>query len=60
MPLTIRPQSLSRAVSDGSGLTQEEVGVLLAGAAVATAVVVALRAVDVVTEMFPRHAPRSR
>ena len=49
-----------RATAASHGLTEEEVRVLIAGAAVATAIVVALRAVDVVTEMFPRHAPRSR
>ena len=40
------------AVSDSTGLTQEEIGFLIAAAAVATGVVVALRAVDLVTRLW--------
>lgn len=60
MPQTHLTQSLTRAVADVSGLTEEEARVLIAAAAAATAVVAVLRAFDALTEMFPRHSLSSR
>ncbi len=57
MELTSR--HLRRAVSDSTGLTEEEIGFLIAAAAVATGVVIALRAVDVVTRLWAPAGGRS-
>ncbi len=45
--------------TDSTGLTQEEIGFLIAAAAVATGVVVALRTVDVVTRLWAPSGGRS-
>ncbi len=50
MELTSR--HLRRAVSDSTGLTEAEIGFLIAAAVVATGIVVAVRAVDVVTRLW--------
>jgi hypothetical protein len=47
------------AVADGTGLTKEEIGWLVAAAAAATAVVVALRAADVVMRLWTPSGARS-
>jgi|1186.fasta_scaffold191816_1 alkylhydroperoxidase/carboxymuconolactone decarboxylase family protein YurZ len=57
MELTSR--QLRRALSDSTGLTEEEIGFLIAAAAVATAAVVALRAVDVWTRVWAPAGGRS-
>ena len=41
-----------RAVADSTGLNEEEIGFLIVAAAVATALVVAVRAVDVVSRLW--------
>ena len=51
-------RQLSRAVSEASGLSQEEAGLLVAGAAVTTALLAALRVIDFVTDVWPRAAHR--
>ena len=50
MELTSR--HVRRAVSDSTGLTEAEIGFLIAAAVVATGIVVAVRAVDVVTRLW--------
>jgi len=50
---------LGDALQDGTGLTQEEIGWLIAAAAVLTGVVVAVRAVDVVLRFWTPSGGRS-
>ena len=50
---------LGDAVYDGTGLTQEEIGWLIAAAAVATGLLVAVRAVDVVMRLWTPSGGRS-
>jgi alkylhydroperoxidase/carboxymuconolactone decarboxylase family protein YurZ len=50
---------LGDAVYDGTGLTQEEIGWLIAAAAVATGVLIAVRAVDVVMRLWTPSGGRS-
>ena len=50
---------LGDAIYDGTGLTQEELGWLIAAAAIATGVVVALRAADVVMRLWTPSGARS-
>ena len=57
MELTSR--KVLRAVSDGTGLSEEELGFLIAAAAVATGVVVALRAFELVTRLWAPSGSRS-
>ena len=57
MELTRR--QVLRAVSDGTGLSQEELGFLIAAAAVATGVVVALRTYELVTRLWAPSGGRS-
>jgi len=57
MELTAR--QVRRAVSDGTGLTEEEIGFLVVAAAVATGVVVVLRTVDVVMRLWAPAGGRS-
>lgn len=57
MELTSR--HLRRAVSDSTGLTEEEIGFLIAAAVVATGVVVALRTLDVVTRLWAPSGGRA-
>ena len=57
MELTRR--QVLRAVSDGTGLSQEEIGFLIAAAAVATGVVIALKTVDLVTRLWAPAGGRS-
>ena len=47
------------ALTDGTGLTKEEIGWLIAAAAVATGVVIALRAADVVWRLWTPSGGRS-
>jgi hypothetical protein len=46
-------------LQDGTGLTQEEIGWLIAAAAVATGVLIAVRAVDVVIRFWTPSGGRS-
>ena len=57
MELTRR--QVLRAVSDGTGLSEEELGFLIAAAAVATGVVVALRTYELVTRLWAPSGGRS-
>jgi alkylhydroperoxidase/carboxymuconolactone decarboxylase family protein YurZ len=50
---------LGDAVYDGTGLTQEEIGWLIAAAAVATGVLIAVRAADVVMRLWTPSGGRS-
>lgn len=50
-----RGRQLSRAVSEASGLSEEEAGLLVAAAAVTTALLGVLRITDFVTDVWPRH-----
>jgi hypothetical protein len=60
MGLTNGSRQLGRVLSDVSGLSQEEAGLLVAGAAAVTAVLGVLRVVDVVTDLWPRPLGRAR
>ena len=60
MGLASGSRQVSRAVSDASGLSQEEAGLLVAGAAVTAALLAALRVMDFVRYLFPRAAPPPR
>ena len=57
MELTSR--QVRRAVSDSTGLSEEELGFLIAAAAVATGVVIALRAFEIVTRLWAPSGGRS-
>jgi hypothetical protein len=59
MRVPIGPHRLGEALSDGTGLTQEELGWLVAAAAVASGVVVALRAADLVSRLWTPSGARS-
>jgi alkylhydroperoxidase/carboxymuconolactone decarboxylase family protein YurZ len=50
---------LRRAVTDSTGLSQEEIGFLIAAAAVATGVVIALRTYELVTRLWAPSGGRS-
>ena len=50
---------LGDAVYDGTGLTQEEIGWLIAAAAVATGLLLAVRTVDVVMRLWTPSGGRS-
>jgi hypothetical protein len=58
MGFTSGTRQITRAVSDGTGLTEEEIGVLVVAAALVTALLAFLRAVTAVVEALP--IPRSR
>jgi alkylhydroperoxidase/carboxymuconolactone decarboxylase family protein YurZ len=46
-------RQLTRALSDGTGLSQEEILLLVAAAAVGTAVIGLLRTLEALKEVFP-------
>jgi len=46
-------RQITRAVCDGTGLTQEELGLLVTAAAVVTAVIGVLHAVTALVEAWP-------
>jgi len=50
---------LGDALQDGTGLTQEEIGWLVAAAVVVTGVLVAVRTVDVVMRLWTPSGGRS-
>jgi hypothetical protein len=53
MDMTTASRQLTRAVSEATGLSQEEIGWLVAAAAVGTAVLGLVRAVDMLVEVWP-------
>jgi len=53
MDMTTASRQLTRAVSEATGLSQEEIGWLVAAAAVGTAVLGVVRAVDMLVEVWP-------
>lgn len=53
MGLTIGTRQLTRAVSDGTGLSEEEIELLVAATALVAALVGLLRAVDAVVAVWP-------
>ena len=57
MGLASGSRQVSRAVSDASGLSQEEAGLLVAGAAVSAVLLGALRVMDFVRYLFPPAPP---
>ena len=54
MGISIGTRDLSRAVSDGTGLSNEEIGLLLGGLAAATGVIGGLRVVIAVRDLWPK------
>lgn len=57
---TIGLRQITRAVSDGTGLSNEEIGLLVAAAASVTALLGLVRAVDVVMDIWPVPPGRAR
>jgi hypothetical protein len=55
-----RTSRITRALSEGTGLSQEEIGVLMTAAAVGTAVIGVLRVADVVMYLWPPATRRQR
>lgn len=53
MGFTSGTRQITRAVSDGTGLTEEEIGLLVVAAALVTALFAVLRAVIAVVEALP-------
>lgn len=60
MGFTSGIRQITRAVSDTTGLTQEEAELLLAAVALATALFGVLRAVDALMQLWPLPIPTSR
>ena len=60
MGITIGTHDISRALSDGTGLSQEEIGLLLAAAALATAAFGLLRFASAVSAAWPFPGARPR
>jgi hypothetical protein len=54
MGISIGPRNVTRAVADGTGLSSEEVGLLLGGLAVATVVIGGLRAAVAFRDLWPK------
>jgi hypothetical protein len=53
MDMTTASRQLTRVVSEAMGLSQEELGWLMAAAAAGTAVIGLVRAVDVLVDVWP-------
>jgi hypothetical protein len=53
MDMTTASRQLTRAVSEATGLSQEEIGWLVTAAAVGTAVLGLVRVVDMLVEVWP-------
>ena len=51
---------ITRALSDGTGLSQEEIGLLLAATALGATLFGLLRAVDALVELLPIPSGRAR
>jgi hypothetical protein len=60
MGLSIGTRQVTRAVSDGTGLSEEEIELLVAATALVTALVGLLRAVDAVMAVWPVPSGRAR
>jgi hypothetical protein len=59
MGLITGTREIARVVSDGTGVSPEEIGLLVAEAAVAGTLFGVLRAVDVVMDMWPTPPGRA-
>ncbi len=59
MDVATTTRRLRGAVTDSTGLSQEEIGFLIAAAAVATGVVIALKTVDLVNRLWAPAGGRS-
>lgn len=53
MGMTRSNHHITRALSDGTGLSEEEIGLLVAATAIGTALYGLLRTVDAVLELWP-------
>lgn len=51
---SIGASGITRAISDGTGLSGEEIGLLLGGVAAATVVIAGLRAAIAFRDMWPK------
>lgn len=60
MGMTTGTHQITRALSDGTGLSQEEIGLLLAATALGAALFGVLRTVDTVMELWPIRLRRAR
>jgi hypothetical protein len=58
MGVNIGTRDVTRAVSDGTGLTGEELGLILGGLAAATVVIGGLRAAVAFRDIWPKTKPR--
>jgi hypothetical protein len=54
MGISIGPHHVTRAVSDGTGLSSEEIGLLLGGIAAAAIVIGGLRAAIAFRDLWPK------
>jgi hypothetical protein len=59
MGITTKSRNISRAVCDGTGLSQEEIGLLLGAAAAGAALLVLLRTVDALVDLWPPSIGRA-
>jgi hypothetical protein len=57
MGVNIGTRDITRAVSDGTGLTGEELGLILGGLAAATVVIGGLRAAIAFRDIWPKTRP---
>jgi hypothetical protein len=55
-----RSRNITQAVSDGTGLTGEELGLILGGLAAVTVVIGGLRAAIAFRDIWPKTKPRVR
>jgi hypothetical protein len=60
MGMTGGTHQITQALSDGTGLSQEEIKLLVAATALGTALFALLRAVDALTELLPIRSGRAR
>lgn len=58
MNITTASRQFTRVMSEATGLSQEELGWLVAAAAAGTAVIGLVRAVDVLLDVWPVRAAR--
>jgi hypothetical protein len=56
--MKVSTRQIGRAVTDGTGLTPEQLGLILVGAVVLTGAVVALRAVDLAMRLWTPSGAR--
>ena len=60
MDLTSATRQITRTVSDGTGLSQEEVGLLVTATAAVAAVLAILRTGAALMDVWPTHKGRTR